>query len=276
MREARSEDAFIRAPVGRWCVAGTAVMWCLSPTLCGGAAWGRPTATDARAVLRLFDAFDTLAPRFDVLLDGSAVEGLDPEAVGVLFEWASGRIDDLRRRVRRRIGVVPSGLDGLVLSGITPMLGAPHPDLIVTSPREGFRLLLDDVDERGARASADRADALEQEVSAIVSRVRGTPALLLRLRRWLRERQGIGAVADAARELAVSPRSLQRALTGAGTSFRQETLDARFDAAARLLASTDDKVAAIAARLGVTDAALAQLMRARTGLTPAEFRRQRR
>ena len=41
-----SLDAFVRSPVGHCVVNGPTLVFCASPTLCGGMLWGAPTADD--------------------------------------------------------------------------------------------------------------------------------------------------------------------------------------------------------------------------------------
>jgi len=264
MRAAESIEAYLRAPVGRWVAAGTSVMWCHSPTLCGSVGWGNPVEADTRAVLRAFDAFTRLAPEIDVLLDGSAIERIEPASVLSLIAWTRANFEDIQRRVRRRVGVIPDGLHGLAMAGIGPALGGPGPVELVRSARDGFRLLL-----------PEGGDGLCDEVEAIVEHVRQTPAVVLARRaQQVAPRGGLG-LAQAARARGVSTRSLQRSLADCSSSFRAEQREVRFRVADELLAG-DDKIAAIAARLGLTEPGLALLVRAHTGMTPAEYRRRRK
>ena len=83
-------------------------------------------------------------------------------------------------------------------------------------------------------------------------------------------------IEDAAKELGVSERSLQRWLNQRGLSFHDEVVAARLAVACELLQTTDLKVAAIAARLGISERAVTMLFRSQTGLTPMAWRAQRR
>lgn len=263
MRAAESVEAFVRAPVGRWVSAGTSVIWCHSLTLTGSVAWGRPVEADTRAVVRAMDGFVRLAPRFDALHDASAIERLDPSSVRVLVEWVRANFEELSRRQRRRFGVIPEGMHGLVMAGIGPALGGPGKVELVRSAREGLRELL-----------PDGGDALCDEIDAIVAEVRRTPPVVAALRVLLVARCGMLELDDAARALGVSRRSLQRALAGISRSFRAEQSAIRFQIADEMFGE-DAKVSAIAARLGLTEAGLALLVRAHTGASPAEYRRRR-
>jgi AraC-like DNA-binding protein len=58
-------------------------------------------------------------------------------------------------------------------------------------------------------------------------------------------------------------------------SFRSEHASSRFRAAEELLRG-DEKLAAVAAQLGLSEAGLTQLTRAQAGITPGELRRRLR
>jgi AraC-like DNA-binding protein len=160
--------------------------------------------------------------------------------------------------------VIPAGLPGLALAGISPSLGITDPVILLREAREAFALLL-----------PDGGEALQAEIAALVAAERGVAPLVLALRRELAAAHGSLDLAAAARRLGLSPRSLQRALAQEGASFRTEQADARFRAAEELLRG-DDQLAAVAARVGLSEDGLALLVRARTGLTPAELRRRLR
>jgi AraC-like DNA-binding protein len=265
MQPARDSDDFQRAPVGKWVAAGTSIIWCRAPGLCGTVGWGRPCAADTRAALAAFDGIRRLAPPLDVVLDGSALEGIDPEALTLLIEWGRANLPLLRERVRQRVGVIPAGLDGVTLSGISPVLAWAGPVHITMTARDGFRMLL-----------GSDGDALCDEVARLVDEARRTPATLRDLRALLRLHEGRLSLQAAVHDLAVPARSLQRVLAGARSSFRAEQSAARFRAAEQRLVSSDDKVGAIAARLGLSEAGLTQLVRARAGVTPTQLRRRGR
>jgi AraC-like DNA-binding protein len=163
------------------------------------------------------------------------------------------------------VSVVPTGVTGFALAGIAAMLDGLDSVRVLTSPLEGYRLLCSD--ERAGQALSD-------EVAAMVEAAASVPTFLANLRRSLQLRGGNIGLGAAARELSLSTRSLQRQLGDSGTSFRAEVLAARYRAACELLASSEEKMTGIAARLGITETALTRLMRARSGKTPAEYRRR--
>lgn len=262
--QAANRQAFFRGLSSRWMTTGHNVVWVHSRELCGVTVWGRPGPAETAEMLAVFDGFPHMAPQFDMVLDATAVEGLDQDAVALVLDWLRSNQVVFDRHVRRRVGVIRPGVMGLALSGLTTASGIQAPVLVTSDPREGFRAI-----------SPELGDALHDEVAAIVARCRGVPPQLLALRRALAETHGALGLADAAKQLGVSARSMQRLLAEAGSSFRAEQADARFRAASELLES-DDKLATVAARLGLSEDGLTLLVRGRTGLTPAELRKKLR
>ncbi len=205
----------------------------------------------------------TIAPEVDILLDGRAIDIVDPDALEVLFTWLAKRGSDIAKRVRLQVGVIPEGLLGVTLAGILPALGSSHHPFVVERDHLAALRVI----------APDDAEALAEELSLAVAEASGLSPLMRRLRDLLRERCADLVVDDAARALGLSTRTLQRSLKTEGTSFQDELRDARVDRAASLLRSTDDKLASIAARIGVNEGTLAELIRDRFGMTPAEYRR---
>jgi AraC-like DNA-binding protein len=203
------------------------------------------------ANVHLFEGLFALPQPVDLLMDGRSIEGIDFDALGALLDWIRTHLPRIRPRIRRRVGVISAGAAGMVLAGISPVLGWTADVSMAPDVASGLREL-----------GAANPEALAAEVDALVAGLRDTPALLVDLRVLLRARRGNLSLAEAARELGVSTRSLQRAVAQAGSSYRAEEFDARLDAALELLRS-DAKIASIASRLGVTEGALARLVRQR-------------
>ncbi|MFG2823772.1 helix-turn-helix transcriptional regulator [Kitasatospora sp. NPDC048365] len=105
----------------------------------------------------------------------------------------------------------------------------------------------------------------------------GGPQPLDALRgRFAREPDRAWRLDGTAALLGLAPRTLQRGLTAAGTSFRAELLAVRLEVAAQLATRTALPLADIAAATGFTDHAhLTRRFTARYGVPPSEFRQQR-
>jgi AraC-like DNA-binding protein len=233
------------------------------PSLGGIVAYGRPDVRASQEALALYDSClaPTMSDAIDVIVDGRRLE-IDSDTLAHFIGWLRTNLPRDRPRIRQQIGIVRDDLPGMMLTGILPMVGAGtlYPYQVFTDPRAAYRLV-------GAEALAD-------EIDAIVERAAGLPRLIANLRALLRERRGDISLRDAARALAISPSTLQRMLGAHGASFGDEQREARWQAARDLLLSTTDKVGVIARRLAVSEGTLAQLVRERAGCTPDELRRR--
>ena len=256
-------DAIIRSPWGRFTTTGSAIVWVASRTLCGAYVWGRPDADETRAIVRFFDEYPrVMDAKFDMILDTRAVEAVDGDALMVLTGWMSEHKDVFERA--RISSVIREAPTGFLLVGLLPTIAADRTFRVVTDPLEAFRAIL-----------GDAGDELAEEVEAIAARLRGVPRELQAIRALL-ARSLDATIADAAKELGMSARTLQRGLAKNGTSFHDEVVAARLTKASELLVSTDLKVSAIAARIGVSERAVTLLFRAKAGMSPIEWRTKHR
>ncbi len=263
LHEARYED-FFDAPVGRYTVTGSSVVWCESPALCGSILWAAQDEHETRRILAVFDQHRRhMQSGFDVVLDTRGVQSVDPSCLQILIQWMKQRKDTLLPHVRRHVNVIRDGPIGLMLTGLLPVLGWTHDYRLCTDASEAFRSV--DADER-----------LRDEVDAIAARLRGTPDELRAL--WTLLERGTEldtlTIERASALLATSTRTLQRVLTTHGTSFRQELADARFARAQTLLRASDDKITAVSAAVGLSERALTDLFNRKTGLSPAVWRKR--
>lgn len=257
-------ESFLDAPVGHYTITGSSFVWCSSPTLCGTLLWGQQPEAETSAILRIFDQYKRhMAGTFDIILDTRGVEQVDPRALGLLFSWLIANREGLRSCIRLQANVIREGPIGFLLTGLLPVAGWTHPYRLFTDPTEAFR------------AIPGAGDPLCAEVESIADRIRGVPRELRTMRAFLEERVD-ATLEDASKALGVSSRSLQRILTRHGTSFHRELTEARFALAQELLRSSDQKLAAISARVGISERSLTLLFRAKMGLTPAEWRKQHR
>jgi len=90
------------------------------------------------------------------------------------------------------------------------------------------------------------------------------------VRAWIREASDL---ADVARALGMSPRTLQRRLDDDGVTFRQLVLDVKIDVAKELLAAEQLTIAAVATAVGFSRvSAFSRAFSQRTGISPTKFR----
>jgi AraC-like DNA-binding protein len=255
-------ETFLRSTPGRYAVTGSSFVWCASKKLCGAVMWGRQSEAETRRILHIFDQHETqMARSFSVVFDTRGVDHVEPQSLAVLVSWLSARRDSLRERITLQASVIRDGPIAFLLTGILPVVGRTHAYRLFTDPFEAFTAVTE-----------TDLGALCAEVEGITERLRGVPRELRALRALLAERIDV-SFDEISRTLATSPRSLQRLLATHGTSFRDEVISARFALAQDALRSTDDKLAAVAARVGISERALTMMFKARTGMTPAEWRR---
>jgi AraC-like DNA-binding protein len=258
-------ETFQHAPVGRFCVIGSSFLWCASPSLAGTYLWDRQSEAETRDILATFDlSMRSMSASFDVILDTRGVEAVDPEPLQILFSWMVSRLGDLAHRLRLQACIIREGPIGLLLTGLMPVTGQTQPYRLFSDPGEAFALL----------ASATGAE-LCAEIERIAELVRDVPREVRVTRELLEARLDV-PLDEVSRSLGMSPRSLQRVLGRHGTSFHDEVVRARLARAQALLRSGDLKLADVGARVGISERALGLLFRAKTGLTPAEWRKQQR
>lgn len=265
MRECTTPDELVLGQGRRWLPLPNGLMWCHSPKLCGFAVWGRPGLAETRMFMRVFEQCQRHLPAgSDLVQDARGIESIDLNALQELLQWLRDNAPVMRDHVRRRVAVLSSGVMGFALAGIQSVLELDSPVSIVTDPRDAYRRVL-----------PDGGDELFEEVEEIVTRARGVTPLVLAVRAVLAETRGAVDLIGVAKRLGISGRSLQRQLARAGVSFRAEHASSRFRAAEELLRG-DEKLAAVAAQLGLSEAGLTQLTRAQAGVTPGELRRRLR
>lgn len=264
MRQVHSTTEFLDDPVGKWCATGCGLAWCHSEELCGAVVWGAPKGPEIAEVLRLFGGLFRLPGPADVILDGKRVERVEPDALEVALGWLNEHRAQLLRQVRLQIGVIGEGLAAVTMMGMLPIVGETHP----------FRVVRDSRDALHELASEELADGLHDELERHVAVAQDVAPIVQRLRDAIDVASASTSIHDAARRMALSTRTLQRALGAAGTSFQAELRAARFDGARRLLESTDQKIAAVASAVGLSEGALTQLFKERVSATPAEYRKR--
>ncbi len=258
-------DLFLQSTVGRFTITGSSFVWCASPTLCGAFLWGEQTEAETRAILHVFDQRALqMSSTFDIVLDTRGVGHVDPSGLKLLFQWLMKNRRDLAARIRLQASVIREGPIGFLLTGLLPVAGRTHPYRIFTEPIEAFRAVV-----------GERGDVLCAEVEAIAEGIRGVARELRATREMLQVRLD-ASLNEVGRALGMSSRSLQRVLTRHGTSFHREVMAARFERAQELLRSGEHKIDDVGARVGISDRALTLLFREKTGLTPAEWRKQHR
>ncbi|MGE5185492.1 MAG: helix-turn-helix transcriptional regulator [Acidobacteriota bacterium] len=255
---------FQRAPIGS-CVAGaTYLIWCAAPDLAGSLQWGVTDDRDVREMIALMDFIrhPSLAPTGCVLMDCHDIERVDTDVMVGFIELAREWLPKWSPRIAAQAVIVPEGVAGILIAGALPLLAPTH--------RFRFASTLDDALAFLAHPGARAAHA---EAAAIATTVRGTAALVARLRSAIAADLVDASLEACATQLAVSVRTLQRELARADTSFSDELRRARVAAASELLQLSDVKLEAIATRVGFgTSSRMNEALRRELGVTARELR----
>jgi AraC-like DNA-binding protein len=261
---ARDRPDFLAAPVDR-CLLGPAfAIWCAPPDLVGVVQWGALDGDSVREVTEIVEGIRAheLRPAGRLLVDFREVTSVSSEVLLAFAAVARQRRASWSRRLVRQAVVIPSGVPGLMIAGALPSASPIH-------PLGYFR----DVDEALAFLGAPSPRAPHAAALALAARPRASAPLLVRLRERIATDLAGATVESCARLLRVSPRTLQRALRGDGTSFRDELRRARLAAAIELLRTTDAKVDVVAERTGFgTGSRLSASLRRELGMTASQLR----
>jgi AraC-like DNA-binding protein len=198
-------------------------------------------------------------------MDSRGLERVDWTPFSLFSEYVRSRLPEWGKRIRRQAVVVPPGPSGLILSGLVPLLGMTY-EMKFFAGR----------DEATTWFARPEIPAILAEIDPLIDEAQATTPIVRALRTWLEGKLVGAAIGQAARGLGLSPRTLQRELAAAGTSYKSELLGARVRAATTLLVSTDDKIEVIARKVGcASSSVLASLCRRFAGATPAEIRARR-
>ena len=234
-------------------------------TLFGYAIWGRPRGDDIRALVRLME-LELDRPPHAALVDLGGLEEIASEGFELLASYAVTHQATLARVVTETAIVRPAGVNGAIVSGFFEVSARPFPVTLWTSVEAAAHHL-------GRSDAAECATAL----AAARAHVTGEPVLLAELRAYVREHLVAPSIADAARALAVAPRTLQRRLTESRTSFQVEVQRVRLATAEGRLAESETPVTTIAFDLGFASPQhFATLFKKHAGESPTEYRARRR
>lgn len=237
------------------------VTWRVEPGLWWTILWGTPTVDDARMLCAAWDGAIRAGEPFASLIDAGHVTRVDPQAFAALCGYLTRRRDAIERLSTARAIVRPSGLIGAVAAGVLQVAGFEADTQIFIDAARAVAWLSPGRIELVDRYRAWADDAMR------------TPVALQALRELLAGTHGGIGLERAAARLGRSPRTLQRELRAAGTSFHAEVVAARIGRAKELLAGTDEKIAVVARRVGCrSEQHFIHVFRRATGATPGRWR----
>jgi AraC-like DNA-binding protein len=255
-------------PVGRFVAGDSWISFCASPRLWGVILWGRPDETAAFALGRalILELGETVAPHVS-LVDCSRIEGGDPRSFRAAGRYIAMNQAALERQVERLALVRPAGMDGALVAGAFDVLPRPYP-VEVFGDATAAAAWLDPTFDAAATARL----LLDMHAEVI-----GAPREVGALRAFLDHKLEGVPIAQAAKQLGLSERTLQRKLAEAGTTFKDELADARVRAAKRMLLESEAPLTTIAFDVGCGSLQyFSALFRRRTGESPSAFRAKHR
>jgi AraC-like DNA-binding protein len=260
VRAASDADDYAADPIGAYLAIPRGLVFCARPTLWGFALWGQPNEADAKRLIPLLAR--ELAPDASPhasLIDVRRLEAGDPRAFGVLASYLKTHWESFRTLVTRVALVRPPGLLGATVAGFYQVAGAPYPVRVFDELRDATTWL----------RAPDLVDALD----AAIAGASDISPVVVELRRWLDAHLADASLVRAAKAMRRAPRSLQRDLEAATSTFQRELDAARVRLAKRLLADTSSPLTEIAYDIGCASPQhFATLFRRVAGVTPSAFR----
>ena len=248
-----SAERFFSAPSAHALVRSTFVLTQTEGGAWALRAWGRVERESIDELVETLDALSAVPERRQ-LFDLRRIETYSADAMRAVVDFYAGH-PRYAATIAREAVVRPDGLVGVFAEGLFRAVEVPFPGIVVTDEAEALAFL-------GEPMGALAIEGWEPSAggSDVVWRVR---AVVMR--------RGAGVqLAETARELGLSERSLQRALTSVGSSFRvvrRETLADEIDR----LRGMEQSLKEIATRLGFGRVArLSELYRGVRGHAPRD------
>lgn len=260
-------DSFLREPVGRFVIGRTYAFYQLKSSMTGLLVWGSPELRDVDEMTRVIEVA-THHPslgRHVSLVDAREISAIDGAAFERLISYLHAQRDACARLIVRQALVVRRGVIGAALAGLYAFVGAGHPTKSFQGPDLALAWLDPPDHELALRA-----------FRWVHDRVRGTPETVARVRSILEAEGRALPLVELARRVDVSPRTLQRRLTEASTSLRDEVQSFRLRTATRLLEDSTLPLSEVARSVGMSPAQFTKFFCAARGTTPRAFRREAR
>ncbi len=268
MRSAEGFDDYVRQPIGSYLTGEGFLHWCASEDLYGFILWGRPGESAVRRLVQVLDMELAPTPPHLSLVDARRLEAADPSAFAVFLNYMQQREERFGQTIQRQALVRPEGVMGAVVGGFYSLLTGAY-------PHRAFKDASDAMAWLGVAEA--RAALLLERLDELVAEATGQSPLLRELHQVLRGRLLEANLADVARQMGMSERTLQRRLKEAGTSFQAELNTVQVRTAQALLRETDMKLTAVAVEVGCASLQhFSSLFRKRVGESPSTWREQQR
>lgn len=263
LRPAADLAAFQRDPTGTWLADKHFLYLCETEELYAFYIWGQPLGDETRRLVQALSAeLRPEAKPHRTYVDFSGMTGIDRESFGVLRDFIEGARERQAEVTVREAVVRPGGFAGTVVAGYLAIYPQPYPTQVFTDAGEAATYL-------------ELDPSLLRRWEALRDQVRGVPPELQQLKQLLRTQLDKADLPTAAKQLGVSTRTLQRRLGSFGTTFQRVLDGERLELAQSLVAESDEKLSAIANRVGFASYQhFSDWFRRKAGSTAEEWRRR--
>lgn len=252
-------------PVGSYYTSPNAAVFWVNDALEGMTFWGKPGQVDIdmiEATLRFMPA--PLRHGRASLIDLRRLESMDLRAFGKLSDILTSRVRASPRLITRQAVLEPEEPAGAIAVALFATLSPARPLRSFTEVREALEWI--GVHDFALNAEFERLNRVSPASSPVI----GT------LRKYLERASGSTAM-DAAAQIGVSQRTLQRRLRESGTSYQREASLARIEVAKRLLRTTESPIKCIALEAGYASPQhFSSSFRKHTQLSPSRWRAEHR
>jgi AraC-like DNA-binding protein len=229
--------------------------------------WGRLEDSDVAKLIELLTALSRMnLGRYSALVDCSRVDVIPGDTFVALLDSLQQLADQLAVQLERQAIIHPAGLQGAVVAGLYRLVQPSYPVEVFGTLRDASSWLL-----------GDAGVECEKRMNQLWSEVLATRMLVPRLREVF-ARDLVGCTLEScAQAMDMAPRTLQRRLKEAGTTFVDELTAERVRAAKELLIATNDQLTAIAIRVGYANLQhFSGAFRRETGKSPSAWRASHR
>lgn len=257
-------DAFFGEPARRYVVRRSFAYWQAERRVFGIIIWGRPDEADVDEICAAHEV--GASPLFrghTSLVDLRALESVDLLAFGRLLAYLRKRRAAWSPMVSRQAVLHGGGLAHATVAGMFEFLRPGHPVVFFDDPLAAYE--------------AVGASDVRAEVETLRETLVEMPDIVRRVHTAFEELPARAGLAEVARRLGMSMRSLQRHLSTVGSSLRAERQRRMVLRTERLLEETELDLDAIAASVGASSAShLVMLFRQHRGTTPSAIRKERK
>ena len=260
MRAADDIEDYRASTIGAYVQVPHGLAFCACQDLWGFSFWGRPSRADVGRILPLIDLeLHPSVPPHRSAVDFRHLEHADPSAFMALAQYLRRNVAMIGRQHTQVAVVRPDGFLGMIVAGFHDVIGARYPVRVFS--------------ELPAALAWLGHTALGADVEATIDRASNSSDGVLQLRRWLDANTAGVTLERASRAIGRSPRSLQRALQLAGSSFQRELEEARVRRAKHLLTATDASLTEIGYEVGCASSQHFSVMfRRLSGMPPSVWR----